>query len=480
MSRSGNRWYRRALALVALVVATFSMLPTIAASAQAKDAAGKAQAEWVDPVPTTPLLSARRLPTELLATNADPKLAGSLDAWAKGVTGNECAIVTVDGRTVWSKNEGTVLAPASVMKLATAMAALDVLGPDRTLQTSIVAAKAPKDGVIDGDAYVVGGGDPLFLTSGYRPALDDTDQLGVDFQVVADALRTAGVRKVTGAIIGDDSLLSNERWVPTWPTRYQIGGTVGPISALMVNDGQTGFADSPTQQNPKRAAGDPPLLAAQTLRTLLNTHGVEVVGGAATGTAPQGAKVVATVDSLPMQQIVGEMITDSDNTTAEVLLRLIGLEAAGQGTTSAGATAAIESLRRQGFQTEGLVMLDGSGLDTGDRMPCALALSLVQAYAADPARAATLPVAGRTGTLRKRMGSSAATARVRAKTGTLNTVNALAGFADAVSGAQVRFVMIHNGADSRGAGVADQFADRVVSWGEGASLAALGPAPAHS
>lgn len=469
-SERRSSFLRARAAIVALALLVV-LAPAITVSAQ------QTPTEQRDPVPTTPLLSARRFPDQLAATTADPKLASSLEAWAKGVTGNECAIVTVDGRTVWSKNDTTVLAPASVMKLATAMAALDVLGADRTLPTTLVAAKAPKDGVIEGDLYLVGGGDPLFLTSGYRPSLDDTDQVGVDFQVVADALRNAGVRKVTGSIIGDDSLLSTERWIPTWPTRYQSGGTVGPISALMVNDGQTGYADSPTQQNPNRTAGDPPLLAAQTLRTLLTTRGVEVLGGAAVGTAPQNAKPIASVDSLPVSQIVGEMILDSDNTTAEVLLRLIGLESAGQGTTAAGATAVIESLRRQGFSTDGLVMLDGSGLDTGDRMPCALALALVQAYAADAQLAATLPIAGRTGTLRKRMKGTASTGRVRAKTGTLNTVNALAGFADTNSGAQLRFSMIHNGADSRGSGVGDQFADRLVTWGDGISIAALSPGP---
>ena len=460
----------RACAFGVLLGLTVALVPMSVASAAEEPVAPA-------PVPTTPILSARRLPTVLLGPSADTRFATSLDTWAKGVTGSECAIVTLDGRTVWSRNESTVLAPASVMKLATAMAALDVLGPDRTFTTNLVASKAPKDGVVDGDLWVVGGGDPLFITAGYRPSLDDPDQLGVDLQVVVDALRSAGVRKVNGAIIGDDSLLSNERWIPSWPQRYQLGGTVGPLSALSVNDGQTGYADTPGQPTTKRSAGDPTLLAAQTLRTLLSSGGVEVGGGASTGTAPEGAKVLASVDSLPVQRIVGEMILDSDNTTAEVLVRQIGLEASGKGTTVAGIAAIGESLRRQGFSTDGLVMVDGSGLDLSDRMPCSLALALVQRYASDGDRASTLPTAGRTGTLRKRMTASAATGRVRAKTGTLNTANALAGFADTISGAGLRFVMIHNGSDARGSGVADQFADRLVTWGEGAQLAALSPGP---
>jgi D-alanyl-D-alanine carboxypeptidase/D-alanyl-D-alanine-endopeptidase (penicillin-binding protein 4) len=430
------------------------------------------------PVPVTPILSARRFPGSLEAATADPDLATALDAYLSRVVGNSCAIVEQDGRIVYTHAEKDVLAPASVMKLATAVAALEILGPDRILTTTAVAATAPKDGVVDGNLTIVGGGDPLFTSAGYRAALEDPDQFGEDFTKVADAIAAAGVTRINGDIVGDDSRYEPMRWVPSWPTRYQVGGTVAPLSALLVNDGLTGYADSPNQPTPNRKAGDPPLLFAQTLRTVLKARGIEVTGNASAGPAPSGAHQIASFDSVPMSQIVSEMLTDSDNTTAELLAREIGHEVSGQGTTAAGIAAIPSALQRLGFDTTGLVMNDGSGLDTGDRMPCALAIALVERVASDPQVGPNLPVAGKTGTLRKRMLNTASTGRVRAKTGTLNTVNSLAGFADTPQGNHLTFSFIHNGSDGRGPGVADGFTDRLMAYAKGPRIETLGPLPA--
>jgi D-alanyl-D-alanine carboxypeptidase/D-alanyl-D-alanine-endopeptidase (penicillin-binding protein 4) len=171
------------------------------------------------------------------------------------------------------------------------------------------------------------------------------------------------------------------------------------------------------------------------------------------------------------------MLTDSDNTTAELLTRLIGLEESGTGTTAAGLDAIRSFLMARDLSVDDLVMVDGSGLDTTNRVSCALLLDVLSRLPAESPIIAKLAVAGRTGTLRKRLLDSPATAKVRAKTGTLSSVNALAGFADPKAGSELTFVMIQNGSDPRGVGVTDGFAERVVLFGEGRRLDPLLPAP---
>ena len=460
---------RRVSAIVA-AVAVVLLIEVTPAVAQTKNQPPAA-------TPTTPVLSARRFPGALQASVADPELSSSIDQYLNKVVGSTCVIVEQDGRTIYEHGPAETLAPASTLKLATALAALDILGPDATFTTKFVATKPPKNGVIDGDLYVIGGGDPLFATSGYKTVFDDPDQFYEDFTSLADALKDAGVKEITGGVVGDDSRYDSVRWVPSWPTRYQVGGTVAPLSALVVNDGNTGYTETPNDATTNRKAGDSPLLFAQTLKTVLASRGIKVSGAASTGRAPSDGKEIASFDSVPMTKVLAEMLTNSDNTTAELVLKEIGLESKGQGTTAAGVEAVKESLARQGFALDGFVMLDGSGLDTSDRMSCALDLALVNAVAKNQELAAALPLGGRTGTLRKRMAATASTGRVRAKTGTLNGVNALTGFADTPQGNTLEFAFIHNGNDTRTTGVADGFTDRLMAYAKGPRIAQLEPLP---
>jgi D-alanyl-D-alanine carboxypeptidase/D-alanyl-D-alanine-endopeptidase (penicillin-binding protein 4) len=441
--------------------------------------AGSAESRPPEPVPVTPVLSMRRLPEVMLGAVADPKYAESVGSYLDRAAGTSCAVVTQNGRVVYSRSSGDRLAPASTIKLLTATAALEVLGADSRLTTRIVAAGEPTDGIVRGDLTIIGAGDPLLTTPGYRKSLEDPDQVTEDLGAVADAVVDAGIRQVTGSIIGDESALDRTRWIPSWPTRYQIGGVVAPLSALLVNDGQTGFVDHPETANAERKPGEPAVLAAATLRTLLIARGVRVDGGAAAGTAPADAHEVATYDSRPVSEIVGEMITDSDNTTAELLTRLIGRQVSGQGTTAAGVDAIRSTLSGMGLPVDDLVMVDGSGLDTSDRASCPLLIATLARLPADSPIVSSLAVAGRTGTLRKRLIDTAAAGKVRAKTGTLSTVNALAGFAEPRAGSTVIFAMIQNGTDPRGSGVTDGFAERVVTYGDGRRVEGLLPLPAR-
>lgn len=423
---------------------------------------------------TTPVLSARRVPGLLQGTLAGPALAeaigGTLDrdpeAW--------CAIIRDEGRPVVVANPDLPLAPASLQKLITATALLEHFGADHRLRTVMTTAAPVTDGVVEGDLHLVGGGDPLWATAGYAQSFDDPNNPWVDAGLLADALVAAGVREVRGDVIGDDSRYDAERWVASWPSRYQSDPSIGPISALSINDGFTGYTESPERPNANRRAGDPPELAARTLVELLRQRGVTVTGSGVTGTAPAEAVEVAAVDSRPMGDLVGEMVLESDNNTGEMLTKELGLDRSGQGTTAAGLAAIDEILTEVGIPTAGFELKDGSGLDPDSRVTCAGVMAALVRFGPESLVAANLAVAGQTGTLYRRMRDSAATGQVRAKTGTLDTVNALAGWAD-TGGARLTFTAIGNGNDPRGNVAGDEFAASLMTYPSGPPLAELGP-----
>ena len=428
------------------------------------------------PVPQTPILSARRFPGALQA-GSDAELRTAIDAYLARTVGSECVIVEQDGRLIYTRDADDAMTPASLMKLVTATAALEILGRDRTLDTLVLGPKPSKDGVVAGDLVIVGGGNPIITTKGYTATFEDADQVIEDLGILADRIVDAGITRIEGSIVGDDSRYESLRDLDGWPERYVQGGAVAPLSALVVNDGSTGYVDAPDQPNANRRAGDPPLLFAQTLTTVLEARGIEVTGTATTGTAPDGLTEIVVSPSLPMIDLVNEMLTYSDNTTAELLVREIGLVATGSGSTASGLSAIRQSLVDQGFDVSSLVQHDGSGLDPDDEMSCSLALALVAHLDSDSDVGSSLPVGGRNGTLKRRMLGSASTGRVRAKTGTLNGVNTLAGFADTPQGNQLTFAFLHNGNDTRTTGVADGFTDRLMTYAKGPRIASISPLP---
>nr|WP_249419873.1 D-alanyl-D-alanine carboxypeptidase/D-alanyl-D-alanine-endopeptidase [Rhabdothermincola salaria] len=459
---------RRAPLVVAVVVALLALVVPLAGEG------GAQEDEVVAPPASTPVLSARRVPGLVQGAVAGPALAAAVEGTIDRNPETWCFVAEDAGRPVVTVNPDLPLAPASVTKLFTATALLEHFGPDHTLRTVLAAAQPAVDGVIDGDLYLVGGGDPLWATSGYAQSFDDPANPWVDAGLIADALVDAGVREVRGNVVGDDSRHDGERWVASWPTRYRSDPSVGPISALNINDGFTGYVETPDQPNADRRAGDPPELAAQTLVTLLEQRGVAVGGGGVAGARPPDAVEVAGVDSRPMSELVGEMVLESDNNTAEMLVKELGLDRAGQGTTAAGLAEVVAVLDELGLPTGDLGLKDGSGLDPENRVTCGAVMAVLDHHGPDSLLSGSLAVAGQTGTLHRRMVGSPATGQVRAKTGTLNTVNALAGWAD-TSGARLTFVGLGNGNDPRGNVAADRFADALVSYPAAPPLAELGP-----
>lgn len=468
MSRS-SRLAALAVASVATLVLGFAVV----------DRAGASNDSTAAPPPTsssaTPVLSPRRLPALLASNLTDGRIRAALQPSLDAALPNTCIVVTDHGRMIVDQGPD-VVEPASTVKLLTAVAVLESLDPDGHLRTSARVIDAPAGGVVDGDLYLVGGGDPVLTTPGYEVSFTNRDQLHNDFSQLADQIAASGVREIRGGIVGDDSRYDQSRWVESWPVRYRNQGFIGPMSALLVNDGQTGYSARPDDAAEDRVPGDPPVLAAETLKSLLEARGVKVAGEASQGRAPDGTAEVGGLDSPSIRDLVGQMLIESDDTTAESLTKELGYVVAGEGTTAAGVRVILDRLDQDGLPLDGLVLNDGSGLDEGNRVDCHLIAAVLDRAGPDSELARLLPTAGENGTLRPRMRRTPAQGQVFAKTGTLDHVNALAGFARLSNGSQLTFVYDVVGDDQpRGYVPLDEFAIDLVTAPTGPDVEQLAP-----
>lgn len=403
----------------------------------------------------TPVLSARRVP-ELVARPAwRADLAARVGALAAELPPDSCVSVADEDAVVATHRPDVPLIPASNQKLLVAFAAHRHLDPGERLRTTFRTTAPVVDGVVRGDLWLVGAGDPLIASDDYLARFRRQPQLHTPVDALADALVAAGVRGVAGRLMADDSLFDDVRYIPSWPARYVNEGDAGPIGALAVNDG---FVRGP--DDVWRPAPDPAAAAAGTVVTLLSERGVPVEGGVGTGVVPAEAAEVAGVDSAPVGDLVAQMLRESDNNTAEALLKLLGARVAGEGSTGAGAAVIAATLAEAGVSTEGLVIVDGSGLDRGNRITCRLLLAVLTGLGPSSTVAAALPVAGVSGTLASRLVGTPAEGRVAAKTGSLRNVVALSGFVATAGDGTLTFASVFNGVPSFAAGAALQ--DRLV------------------
>ncbi len=384
----------------------------------------------------TPLLSSRRAPGVLARRLNLDQFESEFDDVVQAIDRTSCFAVSVDGQEVISKNRSVAVMPASTMKLFVAAVALEVLGSGYTFTTSVVGDIGP-DGVVAGDLTVVGGGDPLLSTEWWPTAqVQAQPPINVTrLEDLADAVVAAGVKRVAGRVVGDGSRYDDEFFAPSWADDVRIN-EAGPYDALLVNDGWTNTSiDDVTT--------DPALGAAQLFVGLLRDRGVRVGGGVASETMPFTTEIAA-VQSQPLSAVVHEMLQTSDDNTAEMLVKEIGLEVSGTGTTAAGVEAMVGQLLQWEVPIDGLLLVDGSGLSRDDRVTCAAILGVLQLYIPDGPLGSGLPVAAQTGTLSESFVGSAVAGRLLAKTGTLAGVKSLAGYLPVDSGGTIQFVLVQN------------------------------------
>jgi D-alanyl-D-alanine carboxypeptidase/D-alanyl-D-alanine-endopeptidase (penicillin-binding protein 4) len=367
-------------------------------------------------------------------------------------------------------NPARPLAGASTQKLLVAAAALSVLGPTHRFATRVVSDAAIQGSEVTGDLIVVGGGDPVLTTA------SDPSPPATRLSDLADAIVRAGIRRIDGALVADDSRYDRERAVPDWTPSETAEGAAGALGALVVNDGYASGTNTP--------ASDPALDTVQQLAELLAARDVEISQGArdaGTTTTPD-VHEIARVESPPLSAIVEQMLTMSNNETAELLTRELGVARGDGGTTAAGTQVVRTVLAQLGAPVAGLDLHDGSGLAPTDRVTCDALLAVIE-LAARPAFGAIdrgLAIASRTGTLALRYAGTPLAGRLRAKTGHINGVVGLAGVMGGEGpSAGPRFAFVANGTFStdEGALLQDEIAATIGAYPDAPTASALVPAP---
>ena len=398
------------------------------------------------------------------------------------------------GDTLYSMNADVLLKPASIMKMMTTGLALERLGPDYTIATRVLRDGRTNGDILDGNLYLKGAGDP---TLSLRFWQGESPMDALTRQIVA-----AGVRRVRGDIVADESAFETERIPVGWKSTYLMSAYAAPVSALSLNENlvwivarpENGRAvvelDPPTTTIPvsssvrlvggsggrivarRTAEGiavsgtigsrsaprryslvvqEPPTFAAGALAASLQKAGVTVEGRIRTGSTPRNADKIAEVHSLPMAHMVSYMNRESINHFAELIYR----HAARGDNEQASSRSALEALRdflasRAGARPNDVRVTDGSGLSEADSItPRAMVSLLAYAHRAPWGSVfhASMPVAGESELMRRRMRSTPAHGNLHAKTGTTNSVAALAGYVTALNGEVLAFTFIYNGND---------------------------------
>jgi D-alanyl-D-alanine carboxypeptidase/D-alanyl-D-alanine-endopeptidase (penicillin-binding protein 4) len=422
-----------------------------------------------------------------------------MEALANRIRSGQFGLMAVSltrGDTLFSHNAGTPLMPASTMKMLTTAVALDRLGPKYQFSTDVLYdGTLDQDGTIRGNVYLRGDGDPS-LSGRY---LKGGPNAPIKF--LADQLVARGIKHVTGEIIGDASAFDDQKVPEGWLTRYLQSGYAARVSALSLNENlvwvtvdgngarlEPATSAIPLTNNVKVVPGtgarlsvrrfgdgsivvsgtmgsramprryvyvveDPARFTTGALRASMIAAGIAVDGGIRIGETPSSATKIASVQSPTLDRIISAMNRESINHFAELLLRdaARGPDKKTQGTVASG-RALLRGFfaEKIGADSTQLQVFDGSGLSTLDRVtPRAMTQMLGYAHNAEwgPWFHASLPVAGESELLRRRMKGSPAQGNLHAKTGTTNDVIGLGGYVTAADGEVIAFSFIYNGAD---------------------------------
>jgi D-alanyl-D-alanine carboxypeptidase/D-alanyl-D-alanine-endopeptidase (penicillin-binding protein 4) len=339
------------------------------------------------------------------------------------------------GRVLYARRAAVRRIPASVEKLYTTSTALRRYGATARLRTAVYGdGRIDDGGVYRGDLYLKGFGDPTFGSAQFTRRAYGT---GATVDALAKGLvEEFGISRVVGHVYGDETYFDRRRG--TIYSNFALNSDIeGSLSALAFNRGLanergTAFALRPAD------------FAADRLVAALKALGVAVSRGGNTGTMPTGTPLLTYVNSPQMQLLTRLTDIPSDNYLAEMLLKGLGARFGAGGTSFEGAQVVKASLADYGIDPS---VVDGSGLSRIDRTSPRELVALLGGMQADSessAFEASLPTAGRTGTLAGRMRGTAAAGRCHAKTGTLSNVSALAGYCDTRSGDTVAFAFMMN------------------------------------
>jgi D-alanyl-D-alanine carboxypeptidase len=350
----------------------------------------------------------------LVAFLAAPALARP--GWKKRIDrlvgGRSMSVVVRDqGRQLYNHNGGTRRAPASNEKLLLSMALLDRIEPTHQIATTVGASAPVLKGVLDGDLWLLGRGDPS-ITAGARFGRE-LPFSPTRISAIAKAVTATGLRRVNGSVAGSTGYYARDWWAPGWKPNFPADEIPLPTALSFEGNVRKG-----------KHIADPELRAARALTKRLGAEGVAVTGSALAGQPPANLADVTSVRSVELRKMMGFMNRRSSNWFAEMFVKRLAVEAAGApGTIARGAQAIEAWADRHGVDIDAY---DGSGLSYSNRASAAGIARLISAAERESwggALRKTLAGAGE-GTLKDRLGG----VRLKAKTGTLDLISTLSGW----------------------------------------------------
>jgi serine-type D-Ala-D-Ala carboxypeptidase/endopeptidase (penicillin-binding protein 4) len=341
-----------------------------------------------------------------------------------GASGWSLAVIGADGRTIFDDRARQAVAPASSQKLVVAATALEDLGPAYRYHTIFAATQGISDaGDLDGDLWLVGSGDPSLGSDDLRNGIA--------------MLRRSGLRRIDGGVVIDDTALSGPGVNPHWSSDDTGQDYAAPTSAISVDEDT--IESQPDVWIPM---DDVAKSVGQSVNAMLAKRKIGTEKPPTIAAAPLESVVLWDHRSAPLAALEDHMLYVSDNHYAEQLLRTVGEEAIGEPNDAGGIEAEHEFLDSHGIPAPGLKLYDGSGLSPDDRIA---AVTLARLLAdEEPSLYLLLPQGGREGTLED-YGFTTALGRVRAKSGHLSDVSALAGYVTTLHSGRVAFAFLIDG-----------------------------------
>jgi D-alanyl-D-alanine carboxypeptidase/D-alanyl-D-alanine-endopeptidase (penicillin-binding protein 4) len=405
-------------------------------------------------LPAGPALAQTATPAARALSSMQKTLSGDLRR-----AGGQSSALVVDlagGKTLFSAAPNTGRLPASVQKLYTTTTALLEFGAGARLSTNVYGVgRLEAGGVWKGSLYLRGGGDPTFGSATFDHAAYNT---GATVQMLASRVAHAGIRSLSGRIVGDESLFDSLRGTPA--TGYKPDLEVeGELSALAYDGGFESIYEDSLQPRPA-------LFATQQFAQALRADHVKVPASTPvyTGVTPPGARQLAYVHSPTIATLMQLTNAPSDNFFAETLLKDIGARFGGGGTT-AGGVGVVRSVIARHFGLDP-VFDDGSGLSRYDHTTAAQVVSLLRQLDTNQPFVDSLAVAGVSGTMRYEMVGTRGADNCRGKTGTLHDVASLVGYCRAAGGDQLVFAFLMNGLTNPEAGhaIEDQMGEALANY----------------
>jgi D-alanyl-D-alanine carboxypeptidase/D-alanyl-D-alanine-endopeptidase (penicillin-binding protein 4) len=337
--------------------------------------------------------------------------------------------------TITGINPQQTMIPASNTKLFTTATALEIMGGDYSISTIIFADDDDlSDSTINGNIYIKGYGNPTLTTA--------------DLEDLVNQLYQAGLRKVTGNVVGDDSYFDNIYSRDDWITDERANVKLPPISAIIVDKNRK------TVRKKRRGryrtyfidVDNPPQYAAIKLKESLVGYGVEVEGNVEIGSTPDSA-IALTESSIELRNLMKEINKKSNNFYAECLFKTLGAVYSGeQGNSFYSTQAILNFIEDEGIYSEGTKIVDGSGISRFDQVTAGALVGLLEKMYFNIAQFEdfynSLSIAGVDGTLEKRMRGTSADSNFRGKTGTLNGVSSISGYVTDADGDDIIVCMM--------------------------------------